>query len=64
MDDTHEWGGVDQLWPDHRRGFCSHKAFGFLVLILGAEFSFSLTFPRILLASDLSGVGSGGLGET
>lgn len=64
MDDTHEWGGVDQLWPDHRRGFCSHKAFGFLVLILGAEFSFSLTFPRILLASDWSGVGSGGLGET
>lgn len=60
MDDTHEWGGVDQLWPNHRRGFCSHKAFGFLVLILGAEFSSSLTFPRILLASDWSG----GLGET
>lgn len=64
VDDTHGWGGMDQLRPDHRRGFCSHKAFRFLVLILGAEFSSSLTFPRILLASDWSGVGSGGRGET
>ena len=60
---SYGWSEVDQPRPWHRPGSCPHKAPGFLVLILGAEIPLSLAHPRMLLASDWSGAGSGWVGR-
>lgn len=46
---------MDQPWSCHKLGSCPLEAFGFSVLILQAEFSFSLAHPMVLLGGDYSG---------